>query len=276
MSQVPSYGVTAFSDYAGQPGGGKAEQLRVQGFCVLDAGLSPQALDDLADAFDQAAVAYRAFIAGAYAPNDAERVDPHVVRAMLHWHAAFMELTFVPSLATLLGQVLGNYYILNQQNGIINPAHEAYSQSRWHRDFPYQHFVSSRPLGVNALFCIDAFTLENGATHAVAGSHRTEWFPSEEGLDLCETQVTAPRGSFIVLDAMTYHRGGENRSQTNRRAVNHVFTLPLIKQQIALPPLLGSAMPADQTRRRVLGEGLDEPPDIVAYVSRQLAKQGAR
>ena len=40
----------------------------------------------------------------------------------------------------------------------------AHHQSAFHRDLPYQHFTSSRPIAINALFCADEFTNENGAT----------------------------------------------------------------------------------------------------------------
>ena len=37
---------------------------------------------------------------------------------------------------------------------------------------------------------------------------------------------------------MTFHSGGFNRTGEERRAVNHVFTIPYFKQQIRLPELL--------------------------------------
>ena len=37
---------------------------------------------------------------------------------------------------------------------------------------------------------------------------------------------------------MVFHRAGENRSGRPRRAVNHVFSTPIIAQQISLPDAL--------------------------------------
>jgi ectoine hydroxylase-related dioxygenase (phytanoyl-CoA dioxygenase family) len=45
-------------------------------------------------------------------------------------------------------------------------------------------------------------------------------------------KITAKAGSYIVLDCMIFHSGGTNKSLNNRRAVNHVFTMPHIKKQI--------------------------------------------
>src|SRR3546814_5583379 len=61
---------------------------------------------------------------------------------------------------------------------IVNPAeHQSYGQGLFHRDLPHQHFVSSRPLAINALFCIDAFLEANGATLVVPA--RSEEHTSE-------------------------------------------------------------------------------------------------
>jgi hypothetical protein len=37
--------------------------------------------------------------------------------------------------------VIQGTFILNQQNGIINPAKEADNQAAWHRDLPYQILI---------------------------------------------------------------------------------------------------------------------------------------
>jgi len=92
--------------------------------------------------------------------------------------------------------------VLNQQNGVINPPHsERYNQGAWHRDLPYQHFVSSRPLAINALFCLDQFTIENGATKVLPASHRQEAFPSDDFVQSQATPVTAPAGSLSFWTA---------------------------------------------------------------------------
>src|SRR3546814_6390326 len=94
---------------------------------------------------------------------------------------------------------------------IVNPAeHQSYGQGLFHRDLPHQHFVSSRPLAINALFCIDAFLEANGATLVVPASHKEERFPTDGIVSATQTPVEAPRGSFLVLDAMVYHSGGVN------------------------------------------------------------------
>src|SRR5437588_207301 len=96
-------------------------------------------------------------------------IDEHnTIRLPLAKEPMFLELATNSKVLEICSRLISGYTILNQQNGIINPPGAArYNQGAWHRDLPYQHFVSSRPLAINALFCLDAFTIENGATRVL-------------------------------------------------------------------------------------------------------------
>ena len=145
----------------------------------------------------------------------------------------FLEIARHPMILSVTAQLIPGRVILNQQNLVCNPGGRAkYSQSRFHRDFPYQHFTSSRPLGINVLVALDEFTLTNGATRAIPASHKVEYFPSDGFVSEWAAQVLAPAGSFIFLNTMTYHAGGENQSANDRLAVNNVYTSPLIRTQV--------------------------------------------
>jgi len=95
------------------------------------------------------------------------------------------------------------------------------------------------PIAINALYCVDDFTKDNGATHVLPASHKQESFPSDAYTLKNSAQITARAGSFIMMDCMTFHRGGVNNTRAKRRAVNHIYTIPHIKQLIDIPALLG-------------------------------------
>ncbi|WP_457831307.1 phytanoyl-CoA dioxygenase family protein, partial [Staphylococcus aureus] len=78
----------------------------------------------------------------------------------------------------------------------------------WPRDLPYQHYVSSTPLAVNALFCVDDFTLDNGSTFVIPATHKEINYPSESFVERNAVQVTAKAGQYILLDCMLFHSGG--------------------------------------------------------------------
>ncbi len=240
------------------------EKVRAVGYAVLDAGYDENQLQAIALAFEETRARY--FVA--YGEAWLRAVDEHnTVRAvLLHGGAAFLELALNPRLLAALALLIPGKFVLNQQNGIINPSCETYNQAAWHRDLPYQHYVSSRPLAINALFCIDEFTADNGATFVLPASHKSEAFPSDDYVRSSAVQVVAPAGSFILLDCMLFHAGGFNRTAQPRRAVNHVYNIPYFKQQINIPRNL-PAQTLSSEARSVLGYDYQEPESIEAYLA---------
>lgn len=228
-----------------------AETVRLLGYAVVDGGLDADHLVTLRDRFDSLRAA-----AGARYGTDRLRAigEIDLLRCPLADDPLFLHLACNPRIMALCEHLLGPGFILNQQNGIVNPAGaETYSQSAYHRDLPYQHFVSSRPLAINSLFCLDPFTTENGATLVIPASHQKAAFPSDTVISAQARQIEAPSGAFVVLDCMTYHRGGINRSRRDRRAVNHVYTIAMLRQQIDLPSYLGKGFSDNSTILQLLG-----------------------
>ena len=81
--------------------------------------------------------------------------------------------------------------------------------------------------------------------------------------------VVAERGSFIVFDSMLFHRAGVNRTDRVRRAVNQVYTIPLIAQQISLPAALGGRYNSDSQLARLLGYESAPAESVVAWRERR-------
>jgi hypothetical protein len=241
-----------------------AEQVRRLGYAILDSGFSSNELSKLSDAFNKTRTDYVQTYGEARLRSANEF---HTVRAPLtHGDPLFMRLATNQNLMTVLGKLIVGKCILNQQNGVINPPGETYNQGAWHRDLPYQHYVSSSPLAVNALFCVDEFTLENGSTFVLPATHKAASYPSESYIKREALQVTAQAGQYILLDCMLFHGGGFNRTNKERRAVNHVYTIPYFKQQIKLAGNIDAERltPAEQ---EILGLSYQEPLSIEQYIS---------
>jgi ectoine hydroxylase-related dioxygenase (phytanoyl-CoA dioxygenase family) len=164
--------------------------------------------------------------------------DVNLVRLLLAYDDYFLEVATKPAVLEIIRRLLGEYFILNQQNGIINLPRQENAQISWHRDLPYQHFVSTRPLAISALFCIDDFSEASGGTNVLPASQKVERFPSQKYVEMNQRGITAKAGSVLVFDSMMFHRAGHNRSDFPRRALNHVYTLPFLKQQISMPEAL--------------------------------------
>jgi ectoine hydroxylase-related dioxygenase (phytanoyl-CoA dioxygenase family) len=179
--------------------------------------------------------------------------DEWTVRCPLAYDEAFLRLVTHEALLAICRHVLGDYVVLMQQNGVVNPPRQVHRQAAYHRDLPYQHFTSSRPLALSAIFCIDPFRKETGATTVLPATHRVEAFPEEAVTKAIDVSIEAEPGSFIVFDSMLFHRAGNNQSERPRRAVNQVFSIPLVAQQISLPDALGGRYRDDPALARLLG-----------------------
>jgi hypothetical protein len=238
------------------------ESLGLLGFAVVDGGYAAAELDGFAEHFDRA----HAALIARHGLEALREIDEHnTIRAPLTIDPLFATLAMNPVIIAICKRIFGDAFVLNQQNGVINPANQNdYNQGAWHRDLAYQHFVSSRPLAINALFCIDEFTAENGATAVVPGSHKQEAFPSDATVRHLERAIAAPRGAFIVMDGMTFHTGSPNRSDRPRRGVNHVYSLPFIKQQIDLSSVFA------------LNRDEHTPADVAGYYESRRRKLASR
>jgi len=240
------------------------ETIRLIGFAVVDGKYEANELAALSSTFDGTLAATHKAHGGS---EELARIDEdNTIRLLLEKNPLFLNLALNPIVLSICRRLMGNYILLNQQNGIVNPpCAKSYNQSAYHRDLPYQHFVSSQPLMVNALFCLDSFTADNGATYVVPASHKIEDFPSDVIIESQQRHVVAPQGSFIIMDSMVFHRGGVNKTNLARRAINQAYSVPFIRQQIDLPTALGSLFTTDPEARKLLGYEVQTPTSVAAY-----------
>lgn len=240
-----------------------AEQVRRLGYAILDSGYTSEQLQEISEEFDLTRKQYLR----TWGESRLKSLNEfHTIRALLtHGGATFVQLAMNRNLMVVLQQLIAGIFILNQQNGIINPPGETYNQGAWHRDLPYQHYVSSTPLAVNALFCVDDFNFENGSTFVLPASHKSSAFPSVNYLNRNAVQINAKAGQYILLDCMLFHSGGFNKSTKERRAVNHVFNIPYFKQQISLPEnLLADDLSSEA--RALFGFNVQESASIANFL----------
>ena len=241
-----------------------ADQVRRLGYAILDSDFTNKELQDISNEFNSTRKNYL-ITYGEDRLRSAKEL--HTMRAPLtHGGSEFIQLAKNLNLSSVLSMLIVGKYILNQQNGIINPPGESNNPISWHRDLPYQHYVSSSPLALNALFCIDDFTLENGSTFVLPATHKEVNFPSTGFINRNAIQVEAKAGQYILMDCMLFHSGGPNRTDQERRAVNHVFTIPYFKQQINIPKNI-SASGLSEEEMDLFGFNYEEPGSINQYLT---------
>jgi ectoine hydroxylase-related dioxygenase (phytanoyl-CoA dioxygenase family) len=272
MEQLKTHGVREI-ERGGSEADLRAEEIRRVGYTVVDAGFSAAELETIREKIDAIYARQVAEIGGG------ERLkrmnDADLARCLVGYDDYFMKLAAHPAVTAVCDRLLGEYYTLMSQNAIINRTSDEHYQVTWHRDLNYQHWVSTRPLALSALYAIDDFSEETGGTMVIPASHHSEVFPSAEYVEAHARTVEAKAGSVLIFDAMVYHRSGTNRSGRLRRAVNHIYTLPLIKQQISFPKMLGGKFSDDPFLRKLLGYEMETADSVQQWREFKLALAGA-
>ncbi|HUY27681.1 MAG TPA: phytanoyl-CoA dioxygenase family protein [Candidatus Binataceae bacterium] len=86
-------------------------------------------------------------------------------------------------------------------------------------------------LSANAIWLLDDFTLENGGTEYVPGSHRMRRNP-DPGMAYTCVPIVAPAGSLAILHGYTWHRTGANVTRAGqRRAMFAYYVRPFLRVQ---------------------------------------------
>ena len=144
-------------------------------------------------------------------------------------------------------------YILHAFNPVAGAPRAASYVHRIHRDA--RSYLPGIGLKLNMLVMLDDFTLENGATQVLEGSHKLAERPSDEYFAANFKSLTAARGSVVLFNSYLWHRAGFNATDRNRVALTVGFSLPFVKPQLDYARMLGPDHPlaASALTRQVLG-----------------------
>ncbi len=196
--------------------------------------------------------------------NDFEGFRSERVYALLAKAPSVAVLVEHPAVLELVDAVLDPNYLLSANLAInVHPGETAQSL---HSDDGYCRIPRPRePMGVSAIWALDEFTEDNGATEVVPGSHM--WADEEPGpAGWRVQQITMPAGSAVVFMGTLLHRGGPNRSDWTRLGITPQYCQPWIRQienmALAVPPPMASAFsPRVQS---LLGYSIHPP--FIGYV----------
>lgn len=145
----------------------------------------------------------------------------------------FSRSSFVRSLCDDLFKDRRSYYVINQQNAVIN-TNEVNDQAFWHRDFPFVNGLFGNSFCYSFFLCLTDFNSHNGATKVLPFSHRSDVLPPDTVIDRNHVEIEVPKGTLIVFDSMLFHAAGFNSSSEARVGLNTIFTNPILRQQIKL------------------------------------------
>lgn len=179
-----------------------------------------------------------------------------------------LRISSVLAYAPTSAEIIGHEKVLAVADAILRPQCLAYrigsntgieilpgeGDQMLHRDDSiYPVRIPGMELQIGVMWAIDDFTLENGATRVVLGSHR----PVSEGqLDLSTwVQSPMPKGSALFYMGSLWHGGCANRSDRPRMGLINTYALGWLRQEVnqylAVPPEKAKAYP--EHIRRLLG-----------------------
>jgi ectoine hydroxylase-related dioxygenase (phytanoyl-CoA dioxygenase family) len=227
-----------------------------EGYCVVEGMLPP------AEAAAAKASLKQVLDELPFGRNDFEGFSTRRVYALFAKTRAFDHAAINPLLLGVLDRVLVHYQ-LSAPTGIqIGPGEKAqvlhYDASVYPlpRDF--------RDVVLNTMWALDDFTVENGATRIVPGSHRWVDRSPHEGDEVVDAVM--PAGSVIFYGGKVFHGGGANTTDTPRLGVILEYVAAWLRPQethlLAVPRSVAAELP--ERLQELLGYNIYPP--FLGYV----------
>ena len=165
---------------------------------------------------------------GATGRNRFEGLKTQRVYSVLAKTRIFDDLIDHPRLLAILDRIFEPNYLLSQAQIInINPGEDA---QPLHADDSFYKIPRPRPaLGVAAIWAIDAFSAENGATDIIPKSHL--WGDGDQASRDRAIPCVMPEGSVVIFLGTLIHGGGANHTQRHRLAFTNQYCAPWLRTQ---------------------------------------------
>jgi len=126
----------------------------------------------------------------------------------------------------------GKYIVLNYGAALNPPGAKTYT-CKPHRDV--RAYTGEYHLSLNMLVMLDDFTVENGATLILDGSHQVADPPSTEIFQRHARQITGKAGDILLFNSLVVHSAAPNLTMGRRRCLTLCFGRPYVKPQMDFP-----------------------------------------
>ena len=213
------------------------EDFQEKGFIIFKGAVEGKIIDEINDSLE---ISY----SNARKVQEKNQVDINMDGTIHHLpaHEDDIYLDFLDWLCkSELHQFIRNYFqgnfILNSYGGLKNLPSKPSYVTKVHRDIRF--FSGDFPLMLNMLVMLDDFTIENGATYVLSGSHKISAKPDDETFYLKADRVTGKKGDVLFFNSNLWHAAGVNKTQIQRRALTLTFTKPFMKQQLDYSKAIG-------------------------------------
>lgn len=189
------------------------EEIREKGFTVVPDLLAPDEVDRLRSAVET--------IVTAEAESNRHPSGHQRALYIAIKNPIFLEPLCHPFVLAVWRRYLGDDVICSSLSS--NTLWPGCTEQYWHVDYPHWTMAEpypTFPIAAQTLWMLDDFTMENGATAAIPGSHRNDRLP-QIGRAWSDDAVilTGKKGSAIMADGAFWHTSRPNHSATSRSAL---------------------------------------------------------
>jgi ectoine hydroxylase-related dioxygenase (phytanoyl-CoA dioxygenase family) len=252
----------------------RARQIQIDGFTIIDGLLEPSLIETIRHELSP-------WLRGRhFGRNDFEGFYSQRVYALLAKAPSVARLVEHPAVLPIVDALLPPHYLLSAALAI--QLHPGETPQSFHVDDAAGGAALKRPRplqGVSAIWALDEFTADNGATEVVPGSHL--WGDERVPTERDAIKALMPAGSVLLFAGNLLHRGGANRGAGTRLAITPQYCAPWLRQienmVLAVPP--EHARRYSERIRALLGYSIVEP-GFMGYVDgvhpRRLLDPGRR
>ncbi len=242
--------------------GSYVKQLEASGWCAISAAIPSTLISALGRAMEKS-LSLRESIRR---ENGVEGNNDGTLHHLLGDGPAFVELlALYEQFDPVLQSFFSGKYILNSYGGMVNRRDTNAYVHQVHRDIRFSS--DAKRFMLNSLVMLDDFTVENGATYLLSGSHRSQARPDDSIFLAKAERAVGSRGCVLFFDSRLWHAAGANQTDQPRRALTLTFTSPFFKQQLDYPRLMGYAQidKFSPFLRQVIGYNARVPSTLKEY-----------
>ncbi len=190
----------------------KLTELRVFGFTIIEEVLDDKSVARLRDFVVKAEE-------GIGVDTGHRGVARHVAN-LINLDPMFFPLIDHEKVLPYIEAIMGRDLILGSLNSrLVRPGD---GKQTLHSDIPLplHQYGTHAPIMMNTIWPLHDYTIDNGATFVVPGSHQSHLQEPPPGFELrYDMQAVTPAGSVIIINGQTWHGGGENRTESIRAAM---------------------------------------------------------
>ncbi len=223
-------------------------KMNTLGYNVIEGFLSEEQCDYLRNKLEIAISQYIPF-------DNSERslLDKYHMHDLLCKGIFFGKTLEDPRIQQLIAAILGEFWIMYAYTSSSLPPRGNNYGSRLHVDSP--RFIPNYPTNLGVIWALDDFTVDNGATHVLPGSHNTDLIPSNEVFEKQSIRLTCAKGAVVIFNARMWHAAGVNNTDEYRHALTMNTCRPYMKQRMDwvrfIPTSISDQL--NQQARRIIG-----------------------